>query len=161
MRRSRMVLTASFILAALLSLAHAGAAGTGDLVAELAAIGDRLDEAVVAGNFETVLSFYAEDAVVMPNFQERLEGREAIRARMDADREAGLSYASATGSVEKAWECDGMVYGIGRYAVSVSLRNAPRPISDEGKFMTVWRRGEDGSLRIVYEIWNTDMPARR
>jgi hypothetical protein len=32
-------------------------------------------------------------------------------------------------------------------------------MADTGKFVTVWRKQVDGSWKIAYDIWNTDIAA--
>ncbi len=145
------------MIAIVTAISLVGTVQAGDLLAELEAISDKLCKAIVDGDFETLLSFYADDATVLPNYGKKLQGKEAIRKNMIADREAGIAFESFAGRVEKAWECDGIVYEIGTYALSLSLPGIARPIGDKGKYMTVWRRDKSGKLKIVYEIWNTDI----
>lgn len=130
-----------------------------DLAGEMNALGQEVDRAIVAGDLETGLSFYADDAILLPNYGEKLAGKKAIRERMLADRAKGVRIQSFTGLVDHAWECGGMVYTVGTYAMSVGRPGTERPIGDRGKFITIWRRESSGQLRIVYDIWNTDIPA--
>ena len=113
---------------------------------------------MVDGDFETLIAYYAEDAVLLPNWGEKVVGREAIREKMEADREAGLVFESFTGRTETAWECGGRVFAVGTYALSLSVPGVERPVADKGKFMAVWRRAPDGKLTIIYDMWNTDVP---
>jgi len=128
------------------------------LIAELDAIGQRMERAMVEGDFETTLSYYADDAVLLPNWGQKVVGKEAIRDKMESDREGGLSFESFTGKTEDAWECGGNVYAVGTYALSLTVPGMERPIADKGKFMSVWRRSSDGTLAITYDMWNTDVP---
>lgn len=139
------------------AIALAVTAVAGDLRAELEELNAQICRAQLDGDFDALMSFYADDAVVLPNYGKKLEGKKAIREKMEADREAGLVFESFTARIDEAWECEGMVYEIGTFALSLSLPDIARPIGEKGKYMTVWRRGKRGTLKILYEIWNTDI----
>ena len=145
-------------LVLVLALPASAEKGKDALIAELDAIGQKMERAMVDSDFETMLSYYAEDAVLLPNWGQKVVGKEAIRKKMESDRESGLSFESFTGKTEEAWECDGKVYAVGSYALSLTLPGMGRPIADKGKFIGVWRRSSDGTLEIIYDIWNTDVP---
>jgi len=128
-----------------------------DLVREVDALGARMNAALVDGDYEAVLACYADDAVMLPNGGEKLVGKKAIRDAMFASRDSGLRFQSFSGRVEKAWECGGMVIAVGAYALSASVPDVKRPIGDKGKFVAVYRRESTGSLKLLYDIWNTDI----
>jgi ketosteroid isomerase-like protein len=134
-----------------------GMVQAGDLVAELQAMADKYSKTIVDGDYETMLKLYADDVTVMPNYGKKLEGKEAVHKNMMADREKGIVFESFTARVEKAWECGGKVYEIGTYALSVSIPELPRPVADKGKYLTIYKREKSGKLKVVFEIWNTDV----
>ena len=127
------------------------------LESELRELLTKMDRAMVDGNFEAVLAFYAEDAVVLPNNAPKIVGKAALRKRMEDHRKSGVTFGSFMGTVERAWECGGMVYSIGTYAMSANVPGMPRPVGDKGKSFAVFRRAADGKLQIVYDMWNTDI----
>lgn len=129
------------------------------LKGELQALLTKMDRAMVDGNFEAVLAFYAEDAVVLPNNAPKIVGKAAIRKKMEAQRKSGVTFGSFMGMVEQAWEGGGMVYSVGSYAISASVPGVARPVGDKGKSLAIFRRAADGKLRIVYDMWNTDVEA--
>jgi ketosteroid isomerase-like protein len=49
------------------------------------------------------------------------------------------------------------VYEIGKYGISLTLPGTQHPLADNGKYMTIWEKQPDGSLKIKLDIWNTDM----
>lgn len=103
------------------------------------------------------LDFYADDAVLLPNNGEKLVGKEAMRKKMLADQQAGMKMESFTGRTEEAWECGGKVYTIETYALSLKVPGMERPVADKGKFIAIWTRGSGGGLKILYDMWNTDV----
>jgi hypothetical protein len=48
-------------------------------------------------------------------------------------------------------------FEIGSFVITLEMPGAPAPITDKGKYMTVYVRGADGKLKIKAEIWNTDV----
>ncbi len=142
-------------------LAAACALGTepSALVKELDALGATLNQAMVDENYEAMLVHYADDAVMLAPNEAKLVGKQAIRESMLASRKSGVDIQSFSGKIEEAWECGGLVYAVGSYAASVAVPGVERPIGDKGKFMSVYRRGSDGTLKVLYDMWNTDVPA--
>jgi ketosteroid isomerase-like protein len=128
-----------------------------ELMSELQELMVKMDRAMVDGDYEAVAKFYADDAVVLPNNSPRIEGRAALQGLMEENREAGVNFGSFTGTVDRAWECGGMVYAVGSYALSADVPGLERPVADKGKTFTVFRRRANGKLEIVYDIWNTDI----
>jgi hypothetical protein len=53
---------------------------------------------------------------------------------------------------------DGLAYVRGRYAITLRPIGAPGPISDEGDFLEVWRKGPGGAWRVAGAMWNTRTP---
>ena len=33
-----------------------------------------------------------------------------------------------------------------------------KPVSDKGKYLTVWRKQADGSWKVLFDMFNTDLP---
>lgn len=128
-----------------------------ELNGELQALSAKMDRAMIDGNFEAILAFYADDAVVLPNNAPKIVGKAALRKEMEAQRKSGVTFGSFLGTVEQAWECGGMVYSVGSYAMSANVPGMPRPVGDKGKSFAVFRRTADGKLQIVYDMWNTDI----
>jgi ketosteroid isomerase-like protein len=116
-----------------------------------------MDRAMVDGNTEAVLAFYADDAVVLPNNAPKIVGKASIRKNMEDTRKTGVTFGSFAGTVEQAWECGDMVYCVASYALSANLPQVARPVGDKGKSLVIFRRTADGKLQIVYDMWNTDI----
>ena len=48
-------------------------------------------------------------------------------------------------------------YSMGSYQLSWNDAKG-KPMSDKGKYVTVWRKQADGSWKVVYDIFNSDQP---
>ena len=125
--------------------------------ADRAAIEQAADAYVLAMNqadWERVARSFSEDAVRIPPNEEPHHGRRAIENWLGGIEEL-TSYELVRDQIEGA---DGMAYIRGRYAITLRPVGAPGPISDEGDFLEIWRRGSDGAWCIAEAMWNTRLP---
>ena len=148
------------VVVGLLVLAVAAAAPSGEnkeLMKEVEAIGDALAKAMLEDDVDTMLGMYVEDAISLLNFGPRMDGKEAFRKSHDEMAAAGMKILSFTNEPTDVWEAGNQVIEIGKYTISLEMPGAPAAIDDVGKYMTVYVRQADGSLKIKAETWNTDM----
>ncbi len=127
------------------------------LIEEVRAIGDQLTEMMLADDIDAMLTMYLEDAISLPNFSPRMDGVEAFRANHAQMAAAGMKVTAFESDPVDAWEVADHVIEIGNYEITMQMPGMPAPIEDKGKYMTVYVRGEDGSLKVKIETWNTDM----
>ena len=71
-------------------------------------------------------------------------------------KKIGLKYHSFSGTPEDIWECEKFVYERGKFGMSVSSKDHPKPLAYHGSYFTIWQKENDGSLKIKYVIWNLD-----
>ena len=109
------------------------------------------ETALNAGDIETLVANYTNDARVLPPNEKAASGTEAVRAAFGAMIDAGLS-GSLT-SIDAAVSGD-IGYNVGNYTLT-----AGGEVIDTGKYVETWQRGADGQWRISNDIWNSDMPA--
>jgi ketosteroid isomerase-like protein len=50
-----------------------------------------------------------------------------------------------------------LITEIGTYTVNVSVPGMDQPVDDHGKYLTMYEKQKDGSLKIKIEIWNSDI----
>lgn len=132
----------------------------GELSAEdEAAIRAQMDgfvEAVRATDWAAAAEVYAEDFVLMIPEAPVMQGRETWR-------EWAMSFnATVTEYNIEIDEIDGradFAFVRGRFSETLLFENMPEPISGAGKFLSIWRKGADGSWHIALEAWNSDEPA--
>jgi ketosteroid isomerase-like protein len=101
-------------------------------------------------------TFYADDATVMFPHEPAFRGMDSIKAvltPMMQDPNFALTFT--TDKVE--------VSGILAYTQgTVSSKSTGRdgkPLSDTGKYLTVWKKQADGSWKAIEDIFNSDLPA--
>jgi uncharacterized protein (TIGR02246 family) len=106
---------------------------------------------------EGAVSFWADDAVVLPPGRASLVGKDAVRAFvMESFKVPGFGLRWETSSVNVAPHGD-LAYAL---AKTTTTFNGPdgKPITVHGKVATVWRKAADGRWRCVVDIWNDDAP---
>jgi uncharacterized protein (TIGR02246 family) len=150
------------IVATVLVLAISGCAPQVDVEADKAAIRDLSDvqwlNAEQAKDVDSVLSVFADNASLFPPNASIVTGIEAIRARLSEEYSGPrVAISWQTTKVEVSRSGD-LAYSHGTHEVTV---NDPEgnPVTDKGKWVTVWEKQPDGTWKVVVDIWNTDQPA--
>lgn len=122
-------------------------------------------QASQAKDVNKALSFYADDAIQMPDRAELIKGKENMRKdweQMLAMPGPGLSFA--TTGVEVARSGD-IAYEYGTY--DFATKDKKGQIHDEkGKYLVAWKKQADGSWKVAVDIDNPDAapappPAKR
>ena len=119
-------------------------------------VNKELEKLVLAGNYYDILPYYTEDIVICPDFESEIKGKDAIKAIYDKNKKEGLKHHSFSGTIKEIWECKNLVYERGTFGMSVSSKDHPKPLAYYGSYFTIWKKDDDGSLKIKYIIWNLD-----
>ncbi len=117
------------------------------------------DLASAGKDVERILSYWSDDAIVIPQGQPIVEGKAAIRAFVTSSLQIpgfNIHWVS-----EKAtFSPDGrFAYMSGRNTMTVPGANGSL-VSLPGRGITIWRLEPDGQWRCVVDIWN-DPPRNR
>lgn len=72
------------------------------------------------------------------------------------------SFSSKTELNTTAVEGSGdLAIAVGNYRMDLTPKKAgAKPLKDEGKYIEVMKRQNDGTWKIVYDIWNSNPPAK-
>jgi ketosteroid isomerase-like protein len=127
-----------------------------DLKEKLQKKNDALVKAQLAKDYDMLISGYTDDAISMPSYSPMMKGKDEIQKAMMKDKDSYNMDEFALTTLE-AYESGNMVYEIGKYEMTMTMKGMDKPIKDEGKYLTVYEKQDDGSLKIKAEIWNTDM----
>jgi len=119
-------------------------------------IGNIIQKATVNGDYKTILKFYDEDIIIMPDFNPAIRGIKNLEEAYEKDSKKGVKYHSFTGSAEKRWLCGNEIYERGTFGMAVSSRESKIPRAYYGSYFQIWKICDDGSLKIKYTIWNLD-----
>ena len=146
---------------ALLSFAFVGTFSAADNTAIEQALRDldaQWSAAAGAKDLEKTVSFYSEDAIVMPPNAPADTTKETIRKGWkDLLASSGLVISWKTGKVEVAKSGD-LACLSGAYELTINDASG-KPVSDHGKYVEVWEKQSDGKWKCGTDIWNSDLPA--
>jgi len=114
--------------------------------------------AASAKDVNKTVSYYSDDATVLPPNTPLVTGRSAVTALW---RSMLMSPGFAGGwkpvTVEVARSSD-LAYVTGTYEFAETDANG-KPTVDKGKYVEVWKKQADGSWKCVADIFNSDLPA--
>jgi uncharacterized protein (TIGR02246 family) len=108
---------------------------------------------------EKFASHYNDDAsVLMPNAPV-INGKDAIRGAfkpMLEDPNFALTFEATRVDVAKSGE---LGYTQGAYSMTMSDPKTKQPMTDKGKYVTVFKKQADGSWKAVSDMISSDLPA--
>jgi ketosteroid isomerase-like protein len=102
---------------------------------------------------ERILSYWTDDAVVLPPGLPAVIGKTALRQYVEASMQIPGFRITWT-STDVTFSPDGnLAYVFSQNAVTM---NAPdgAPFTTEGRAVTIWRRELDGEWRCAVDVWN-------
>ncbi len=118
--------------------------------AEIRALSGEWIAALNAGDVDTLVAMYSQDARVLPPNAELGQGHDAVRASFGGMIDAGLGGTLETLELLAAGDVG---YHVGTYTLTAEGAEV-----DRGKFIEAWRR-IDGEWKITNDIYNSDLPA--
>jgi len=142
------------VLLVLVACAPAGPVGLSDADrAAIQTVSQKWRDAAVAGDWAALGGCYASDALLLPPNHVAVEGREAIE-----DFFAG--FPPVTEMTLRNLEVEGhgdLAYVRGIYTMTMAPEGQP-PVQDNGKYLDIRRRQDDGSWLIVRDMYSSDEP---
>jgi uncharacterized protein (TIGR02246 family) len=117
---------------------------------EIAAASRAFSSAYVAGDTAAIRELYTEDAVLLPPDRE-VRGRDAIvRYFAPGPRRRNIAHAMRSEDLRVTGET-----AIDAGTWSNTWQSGEDPVGEaSGRYMVIWRRGEDGRWRIEYDMWH-------
>jgi uncharacterized protein (TIGR02246 family) len=147
----------SLLLVAFMMLAKTAVSQTNDeLKAKIEKINKEMTQAMLEGNNEKNLAYYADDAISMPGNEKMSEGKEAIKNANEEMMKSGVKVTAFESKTLKIKTCERMITEIGTYKINLSIPGMEGLMEEIGKYVTLWEQQADGSLLIKLEIWNSD-----
>lgn len=109
-------------------------------------------------DIERMLSYWTDDAVVMPPGLPVVAGKAALRRYVEASMQIPGFRITWT-STDVTISPDGQLgYMFSRNAVTMHGADGV-PATTEGRAVTIWRREADGEWRCAVDIWNVEPEA--
>jgi ketosteroid isomerase-like protein len=154
MKIKTLVLTLAFALAA------AAVCLAGDTKAEqaLREADAAWSKAAESKDLDKTLSYYSDDATVLPPNAPAATTKEAIRkVWQDMLATPGFVISWKATKVEVAKSGD-LGFVSGTYEVTMNDASG-KPVSEKGKYVEVWKKQADGKWKCGTDTWNSDLPA--
>lgn len=101
-------------------------------------------------------SYFTEDGSGLYPGAATLNGKSAIKAAMApyfANPNFSLTFQSTRSMASKGGD---MVYSQGTYSMTMTDPKTKKPMTDKGKFLTVYTKQPDGSWKAVADTFNSD-----
>ncbi len=153
----RTIVSVCVMIVVLLMANLAQSQSNADYKAKIESINKDMAKNMLAGNTEKLLSLYTDDAISMPAYSPIHEGIAAIRKASDEDAKSGSKVTFFEPTTLKVIANGNLITEIGTYKMSFTMPKMDKPIDDHGKYLTIWEKQKDGSLKIKVEIWNSDV----
>jgi ketosteroid isomerase-like protein len=110
--------------------------------------------AVAAKDVEKTMSYYADDALMMPPNIPALTGKQSIRTLWKSLLEAP-GFAGGW-KATKAEVSGDLSYVTGTYEIT-ETDDSGKAMTDKGKYLKVWKKQPDGSWKCVADMFSSDL----
>jgi ketosteroid isomerase-like protein len=114
-------------------------------------------ESIRGGDAAAVGALYTEDALLMPPNFDMIRGRSNTQGFWGGAIKMGVKDAILT--TLELTDVGNLVHEVGNYALKIQPEGQA-PLEDKGKYIVLWKKMPDGSLKIHRDIWNSSLPAK-
>jgi ketosteroid isomerase-like protein len=122
---------------------------------KLRALDAEWSAAAAAKDVDKTVSYYSDDAIVLPPNAVAARTKEAVRAQWKGDLDSLIKGSWTPTRVEVAKSGD-MAYVSGTYEWTYKDASG-KVINDTGKYLEVWEKQADGSWKCGADAWNSDL----
>ena len=109
-----------------------------------------------ANDLEGTVSYYSDDASLLPPNAPIATGKQAIRAVWASLLGPDVAVSWQVSKVEVSRSGD-LAYVMGVYMLTLKDSQG-KPVTDHGKLVEVWKKQADGKWKSVADIFNSDLP---
>lgn len=113
-------------------------------------------QSMIDNDTKTMMSLYTDDVVSLPSYQPMIRGIETLKSLSEQVENSEWKTTSFDMKTTDLIPAGNFVIEIGNYKMTMTGPGVP-DWSDEGKYITVWQKQDDGGLKIKIEMWNTDL----
>ncbi|MEJ2617198.1 MAG: DUF4440 domain-containing protein [Ignavibacteriaceae bacterium] len=119
-------------------------------------INRQIEDAIYKGDYETLLKYYADDVIIVPNFQPVLYGKDAVRESYNKQEKEGIKINSFHAKTDKIWADKINIYEYGSYGLSFSSNVTKHPYGVTDSYFMIWEKQKNNSYLVKYFISNLD-----
>ena len=148
-------LLATILLVTLLSCRNEGETGIKAEEEKLMQTSRDWSRLAATDSLEKILSYWADDAFVMPPGQPPVKGKAAIRQMLESTSKIPgfrISWEPLSATVSKTGD---MGYLLERNQITMT-DSTGKPFTQYNKSVTIWRKEADGSWKNVVDMWNEE-----
>ena len=156
MKRSNVIST-SMLFVVLFTTSVAFSQSDSEYKTKIETLNKEMAKNMLEGNYEKSLSMYTADAISMPSYEPIHDGIAAIRKATEEMTKSGWKCNSFEPKTLKVIPNGNMITEIGTYKINMSMPGMDKPMIDNGKYLTIWEKQNDGSLKVKIETWNSDI----
>ena len=139
-----------------LSVTSVFAQSDADVKTKIEKLNKLMAEAMISGDMDKTMSLYTKDVISMPNYNKMISGIEGLKASNDEMKKSGWKITDFKADIMSVQSYGDIVTEIGTFAITMTMKGMEKPVNETGKYMTLWEKQKDGSLKIKAEIWNSD-----
>lgn len=144
------------ILFSCISLVHSfGQTSAENNISRLKQFRSEYSKAMVDGNMKLLVPYYADTIWLMPAFQKTVKGKLNVMTYHGAfaSRFKVLSHSRKELEI---LDIGSQVMEIGTFTTQLSSRNSGKTQDLAGKYMNLWKKGNNDQLHLITEAWNYD-----
>lgn len=127
-----------------------------EVKAQVEEINKAMVESMLNNDPDAILDYYAEDVISMPSYQPMIRGMEEMKQAVEMQKQQPMDWNDFQMETIEILESGNFVIDVGTYSMSMNIPQMPQPYTDKGKYITVFEKQDDGSLKIKLDTWNTD-----
>ncbi len=127
-----------------------------ELIAKFNEMNKKFSQMIIDNDLEGMLSYYAENPISMPSYGPMLRSLDAMRESNKQQEQMGMKVTAFEITATDVIDADNYILEIGLYTITLEIPEMGA-MDDHGKYMNVWEKQDDGSMKIKADIWNTDM----
>jgi len=147
----------SILLTFLFVASIVSAQDNAELKKKIQSMNNEMAEMMISGDQETIWGYYSKDVISMPSYQPMIKGLDACIKSSEEMMASGMEITAFKSTNTDLLVSGDFVVDIGTYKITMNIPEmGDMPYTDNGKYMTIWKTQDDGSLKVVAETWNTD-----
>ena len=150
------MLTVCLLVAAMLTGNLLFSQSDAEYKAKIESLNKEMVKNMLEGNTEKLLSVYTQDAISLPGNEPMHQGLSEIRKASEEMAKSGVKFNSFEPTILKVVSSGNLITEIGTYKVNLTVPEVSSPVDDHGKYLTIWEKQKDGSLKVKVEMWNSD-----
>ncbi|HOI29628.1 MAG TPA: DUF4440 domain-containing protein [Melioribacteraceae bacterium] len=116
----------------------------------------QIEKAIYDSDYEKLINFYTDDAIVASDFQPAIKEKDAIRSSYLKQEKEGTKFHSFNAKADKIWQVNNDIYEYGTYGLSVSSNETKHPYAFTGSYFMIWEKQKNDGYLIKYMISNLD-----